>query len=61
MAELSTQDVFVGDAPVQKLLEDLQATFPLYNPSPDDSISKIMYLAGQRSVVEYINSRLEEN
>lgn len=60
MAELSPKDVFAGDLPLERLLEDLELTFPLYNPSPDDSIGKILYLAGQRSVVEYIKSQLEE-
>lgn len=61
MADLSSKDVFTGDLPLERLLEDLELTFPLYNPSPDDSLAKIMYLAGQRSVVEYIQSQLEDN
>jgi hypothetical protein len=57
--KLSVEDVFVGDRPLDKLLESLEEIFPLYIPTPEDSIAKIMYLAGQRSVVEYLKTKLE--
>ena len=58
--ELTPADVFEGDAPITKLIENLEQAFPLYNPAPDDSLAKIMYLAGQRSVVDFIRSTIEE-
>jgi hypothetical protein len=57
---LSPSDVFAGDAPITKLLDKLDGAFPLYNPNPDDSLAKIMFLAGQRSVVEFIKSTIED-
>ena len=58
--ELTPADVFEGGAPITKLVEKLEQAFPLYNPAPDDKIEKIMYLAGQRSVVEFIRSSLDD-
>lgn len=60
MADLSPNDVFAGDSAIEKLVDKLDQAFPLYNPAPDDKIEKIMYLAGQRSVVEFIRSTLED-
>ena len=44
----------------QAILSDLDATFPPVNPTPTDSLTTIMYRAGQRSVIEYINQQLEK-
>jgi hypothetical protein len=60
MAELNPKDVFDGDRIIAELLEQLEELYPLYNPNPSDSLAKIMYLAGQRSVVEYIYSLKED-
>jgi hypothetical protein len=60
MAELNTKEVFDGDRIIAELLEQLEELYPLYNPNPSDSLAKIMYLAGQRSVVEYIYSLKED-
>jgi hypothetical protein len=46
---------------LQGILNELEEIFPPVNPHPDDSLSKIMYLSGQRSVVEWINNRLSED
>lgn len=43
---------------VERLLEELEDRFPLTNPSPDTSINAIMYQSGQRSVVDWIQSRI---
>lgn len=40
------------------LIKDLEETFPLVNPHPGMDVAQIMYRAGQRSVVEYINSKI---
>ena len=45
---------------VERLLEELEDTYPVVNPSPDTTVNQIMYRAGQRSVVEWIQSRLSE-
>jgi len=60
MAELNNKDIFDGDRIIAELLEQLEELYPLYNPNPTDSLAKIMYLAGQRSVVEYIHSLKED-
>jgi len=43
------------------LVAQLEETFPPTNPNPDDSMEKIMYRSGQRSVVEWIIQYMEEN
>jgi hypothetical protein len=55
MAELESKDVFDGDRVIYELLEKLEELYPLYNPNPSDSLAKIMFLAGQRSIVDYIH------
>ena len=54
MAELTPQEVFGTGSPFTALAEELEAMYPLTNPSPKDDDRLIMYRAGQRSVVEYI-------
>ena len=46
---------------VRRLLEELEDVFPPVNPTPDTSVGHIMYRAGQRSVVEWIENRLDED
>ncbi|OUV34737.1 MAG: hypothetical protein CBC48_05435 [bacterium TMED88] len=43
------------------LLQTLEETFPPTNPNPEDTMEKIMYRSGQRSVVEWIINYMEEN
>lgn len=43
------------------LINQLEESFPPINPTPEDSMEKIMYRSGQRSVVEYIINYMEEN
>jgi hypothetical protein len=38
----------------------LNENFPPVTPTPNDSIAKIMYQSGQRSVVEFILSQMED-
>jgi len=45
---------------VRRLLEELEDVFPPVNPSPDTQLTHIMYRAGQRSVLEWIENRLDE-
>ena len=37
----------------------LEENFPQITPSPDDTIEKIIYRSGQRSVVEWLLTRIE--
>ena len=39
----------------------LEENFPPFTPTPDDTIEKIMYRSGQRSVVEWLVNRLDNN
>ena len=41
------------------VLVELEELFPPVNPSPADSINTIMYRSGQRSVIEYLKTKLE--
>ncbi len=43
------------------LLTKLDETFPPTNPTPEDTMEKIMYRSGQRSVAEWITTYMEEN
>ena len=42
------------------IISELDSTFPPTNPNPDDTIEKIMYRSGQRSVVEWLKTKLDE-
>ncbi len=58
MHEVSTLEVFGMQA--HSIIEELNEIFPPLNPSPSDSMSTIMYKAGQRSVVEWLFNRMNE-
>ena len=55
----NTLESILGPNPEQ-LLEELEQFFPPVNPTPDTSLGQIMYRAGQRSVVNYLIQRKEE-
>jgi len=42
------------------IIADLDTTFPPTTFTPEDSMEKIMYRSGQRSVVEWIKTKMEE-
>ena len=44
----------------RRLLEELEDVFPPVNPSPDTPLNQIMYRAGQRNVLEWIENRIDE-
>ena len=44
----------------EQLLAELEDVFPPVNPSPDTALNQIMYRAGQRSVLEWIKDKLNE-
>ena len=41
------------------LVNQLDSLFPPTNPNPEDTMEKIMYRSGQRSVVEWIKENME--
>ena len=41
------------------LVSELEEYFPPLNPNPTDTIEQVMYRAGQRSVVEWIINKME--
>ena len=43
------------------MLAKLEEIFPPTNPTPEDTMEKIMYRSGQRSVVEWVIQYMEEN
>ena len=40
------------------IISELDSYFPPVTPSPTDNIETIMYKAGQRSVVEWLQQRM---
>jgi len=42
------------------LLNEANEIFPPVNPSPTDDLALIMYRAGQRSVVEWLQTQMEQ-
>ena len=46
---------------MQAVLAELDEKFPPVNPHPKEEIAAIMYKAGQRSVVDWISKRLNED
>jgi hypothetical protein len=61
MANLNTEDVFGGQDFLEKILEELDSAFPQPLPVPNESLSKIMFESGQRSVVEYLKTLQRED
>lgn len=45
---------------IKSILNELEEVFPDEVFTPEDTMEKIMYRSGQRSVVEWIKQRLEE-
>ena len=43
------------------ILREMEETFPVINPHPAEHLQSIMYRAGQRSVVDWLTKRIEEN
>ena len=46
---------------INYILEVLEENFPPITPNPEDSMQKIMYRSGQRSVVDWINNRINND
>ena len=46
---------------IHSILEELEANYPPFIPHPTEPTNAIMYKAGQRSVIEWIKLRLNED
>ena len=44
----------------KSILQQLEEIFPQVNPTPDMTTEQIMYKAGQRSVVEWVQQQMEQ-
>jgi hypothetical protein len=51
-------NILPGNKNLQALVDELEEMYPPINPTPTDENRTIMYRAGQRSVVEYILSKM---
>jgi len=56
----NTLEPLFGPSPEQ-ILQEMEEFFPNVTPSPDNNLSQIMYKSGQRSVVEWLINRLDQN
>ena len=56
--DLQASDVFGNKEPLKNLIEDLNDIFPAQTPTPYDAHTMLMYRAGQRSVIEYLQTLL---
>jgi len=45
---------------VESLLIEMEEKFPPLNPHPKEELASIMYKAGQRSVIEWYRSRIDD-
>ena len=45
---------------LKSILLELEDKFPPINPHPKEELNTIMYKAGQRSIIDWLRERLEE-
>ena len=45
---------------LESILAELEEIYPPTNPNPNENMETIMYRSGQRSVVEWIKTRISE-
>jgi|TARA_B100001741_G_scaffold257203_1_gene220128 hypothetical protein len=45
----------------EKLLEELELTFPPPFTGPEDKIQHIMFTAGQQSIIQWIKQRITDD
>ena len=52
-----------NDLPVttDDLIKFLDKTFPTMTPQPNESLSEIMYRSGQRSVIDFLKQKANDN
>lgn len=61
MPEITLGTLKLHNERLADILAELNDNFPPINPHPDNPINLIMYRSGQRSVVEWLTSKLEED
>ena len=44
----------------KSILQEMEEKFPPVNPHPKEELASIMYKSGQRSVIEWLRDRLED-
>ena len=54
----NTLEPLIGPT-IESLLNEMEEKFPPVNPHPKEELASIMYKAGQRSVIEWYRSKLE--
>lgn len=55
---ISIEEVFGDDRPLETLVNELDGVFPIVTPIPGDNVDLLMYRAGQRSVIDYLQNKL---
>ncbi len=45
----------------EDLIKYLDKTYPTRTPQPSESLSEIMYRSGQRSVIDFLKQKLNDN
>ena len=53
-------EAIVGPQFDHHLLDELREVFPPREPTPTDTVSLIMYTAGQQSVIDWLIKRMED-
>jgi len=53
-------EAIVGPQFDNYLLIELQEVFPPTTPIPTDTVSQVMYSAGQQSVIQWLIKRMED-
>ena len=56
----NTLEPLIGPT-IESLSVEMDDKFPSINPHPKEELSSIMYKAGQRSVVEWYKSRIQND
>ena len=56
----NTLESIIGPT-LESVLNELEEIHPPINPTPNESMEQIMYRSGQRSVVEWIKNKMEDN
>ena len=56
----NTLEPLLGPNP-NSLLFEMEEKFPPFTPHPKEELASIMYKAGQRSVIEWYQNRIDES
>ena len=56
----NTLEAILGPT-LESILAELEEIHPPITPNPDETMEKIMYRSGQRSVIELLRDRISED